>query len=220
MVTPLCCHTVSFSPLQTEEAPPPTISAWRTPPSTQPPSAGAHNHLPSGHLTPRPPSSRRSRSQRAQARVTAAHFLGESTQLSKDCSVPRPSREGLSGKESGESVYERTKSDTSGFASLEASSRSAGSSSLHLSSGYTHLRSQTNSILQTGTRTSGGPTPYGAALSLSNTERGASLTPGVPTSPERQPDSLPRAERVVGSLTTPQPLFGKEKTFNRFGPCG
>ena len=192
-----------------------TRSAWYTPPSSGI-TLTSHSSTVTTNTTTRPPSSRRSHSRHSQK--IAAQFppdmLGEN--------APRPPSQRNIGPDSVESSLHVSNSGSTGSFISEAASLTTYTPSVQPdnSSGTLQLRT---SILSGMSTVGSGTLP----LPLSTPKTSSHATPhsSVTTAAhnlERQPSSLPKVAKTIGTFTKPQTLSGTgaqsfTQTMKRFG---
>ena len=192
-----------------------TRSAWYTPPSSGT-TLTSHSSSITTNTTTRPPSSRRSRSRHSQK--IAAQFppdmLGEN--------IPRlPSQRNI-GPDSVESSLHVSNSGSTGSFSSEAASLATYTPSVQSNNSSGTLQQQT-SILGGMSSVGSGTLPLSS--STPNTSSHAAPYSSVTTAAhnlERQPGSLPKVTKTIGTFTKLQTLSGTgaqsfTQTMKRFG---
>ena len=178
-----------------------TRSAWYTPPSSGT-TLTAHPSTITTNTTTRPPSSRRSRSRHSQK--IAAQFPPDML----GGNVPRPASQRNVGPDSVESSLHVSNSGSTGSFISEAATLATYTPSVQSDNSSGTLQLQT-SALSGMSSVSSGTLPL--SLSTPNTSSHGAQHSNVTTaahSLERQPGSLPKVTKTIGTFTKPQTLSG------------
>ena len=175
-----------------------TRSAWYTPPSSGT-TLTSHPSTITTNTTTRPPSSRRSRSRHSQK--IAAQFPPDML----GGNVPRPPSQRNVGPDGVESSLRVSNSGSTGSFILEAATLATYTPSVQPDNSSGTLQLQTSGM----SSVSSGTLPL--SLSTPNTSSHGTPHSNVTTaahSLERQPGSLPKVTKTIGTFTKPQILSG------------